>query len=358
MGLRAETPPSPKLGRGVALRPIMQVEVPPPAPLPGPFELGSQFVLRCQSPSAIFMDMSHLLGITGRLGTWPGLWPVFIALTFAGCTVDFGGHHSQDASLSGKDALTTDSSLIDDAHTVSDATTDGLVQLDSQTSGDGAVPTCGNGLIDPSEECDGDNLAGRNCTSALGTPAFGELACSSDCHLDTTGCHPVVCGDGIVSEGEECDDGNQSNEDDCLTNCHLPFCGDGYLWQGHEECDGTQLAGQTCESLGYATGTIACRADCHFDTSGCVECGACKSCTVRECYRDIYWWEDENCTEPVSSGCTPCTHFGPANSTHEDGSFFCLPNGNWSPYWNGGPCDWLDTQYENDCEKCGSWTCN
>ncbi|HEY2773212.1 MAG TPA: DUF1566 domain-containing protein [Candidatus Binatia bacterium] len=45
---------------------------------------------------------------------------------------------------------------------------------------------CGNGLIDPGEECDGNNLAGATCVTegSIG----GTLVCSPNCLLDTSGC--------------------------------------------------------------------------------------------------------------------------------------------------------------------------
>jgi hypothetical protein len=49
------------------------------------------------------------------------------------------------------------------------------------------------------------------------------------------------------------------------------LCGDGLVSQG-EACDGNALAGQTCASLGFASGTLACR-QCHFDTAACSFCG-------------------------------------------------------------------------------------
>jgi len=49
------------------------------------------------------------------------------------------------------------------------------------------------------------------------------------------------------------------------------LCGDGQVSQG-EQCDGTQLAGQTCQSLGFVKGKLACK-ECHFDTTGCTLCG-------------------------------------------------------------------------------------
>lgn len=42
-----------------------------------------------------------------------------------------------------------------------------------------------------------------------------------------------MCGDGILDPGEECDDGNQSNSDSCTDTCHI--CGDRVLNEG-EKC--------------------------------------------------------------------------------------------------------------------------
>lgn len=68
-------------------------------------------------------------------------------------------------------------------------------------------------------------------------------------------CMPI-CGDEIVTGGEECDDGT-ANQDglygDCDTNCRFgAFCGDG-LRNGQEECDlGADNGNDTCD--------VACRA--------------------------------------------------------------------------------------------------
>lgn len=49
-----------------------------------------------------------------------------------------------------------------------------------------------------------------------------------------------------------------------------PICGDGRSDSG-EDCDGTDLRGASCVALmrGFDGGTLACAADCSFDTSGC-----------------------------------------------------------------------------------------
>jgi hypothetical protein len=44
-------------------------------------------------------------------------------------------------------------------------------------------------------------------------------------------------------------------------------CGNGVV-DGSEQCDGADLNGNTCESLGFPSGTLTCSA-CNLDTSGC-----------------------------------------------------------------------------------------
>jgi calcineurin-like phosphoesterase family protein/purple acid phosphatase-like protein/PKD domain-containing protein len=48
------------------------------------------------------------------------------------------------------------------------------------------------------------------------------------------------------------------------------MCGNG-IREGTEVCDGTQLNGETCQSLGFSSGTLHCRANCSgFDITSCV----------------------------------------------------------------------------------------
>ncbi len=59
---------------------------------------------------------------------------------------------------------------------------------------------CGDGIIDLSagEECDGDDVAGKQCDSGR-----GEVRCDARCKLDYSGCD--LCGDRKLDPGEECD---------------------------------------------------------------------------------------------------------------------------------------------------------
>lgn len=138
---------------------------------------------------------------------------------------------------------------------------------------------CGDGLLqdEHGEECDGDDLGGLTCEE-LGHYG-GSLACTDDCVLDTSECH--YCGDGIVQEehGEVCDDGVNDGVYGCMPDCSdfaPAYCGDGEVHTEHgEECDGEDLLGMTCEDLGYLGGTLACGEDCRFDTSGCEPSFSC-----------------------------------------------------------------------------------
>ncbi len=66
-------------------------------------------------------------------------------------------------------------------------------------------PRCGDGVLQGNEACD---LGAANQNGLYG-------GCSANCQI---GPH---CGDGVLQEGttEECDDGNDSNDDECTTYC-------------------------------------------------------------------------------------------------------------------------------------------
>jgi cysteine-rich repeat protein len=58
------------------------------------------------------------------------------------------------------------------------------------------------------------------------------------------------CGNGVRDPGEDCDDGNDSNEDACLSSCRFNVCGDGYVRTGVEECDDrNKKSGDACSSV-------------------------------------------------------------------------------------------------------------
>ncbi len=84
-----------------------------------------------------------------------------------------------------------------------------------------------------------------------------------------TSCQPTsYCGDGIVDEGEQCDDGNRNNNDACTNACRNNVCGDATVYIGVEECDlGT--AGIAPSGVTPQNGLRSCTADYG---SSCLSC--------------------------------------------------------------------------------------
>lgn len=48
----------------------------------------------------------------------------------------------------------------------------------------------------------------------------------------------------------------------------ISICGNDII-EGGEDCEGEDLNGETCESIGYGPGTLACDIACSFDTYSC-----------------------------------------------------------------------------------------
>jgi hypothetical protein len=156
--------------------------------------------------------------------------------------------------------------------------------------GPDVVGSCGDGVIDTGERCDGANLGAATCASE--GFAGGSLACSATCQLDTSGCTdaPEDCGNGVLDAGEACDGaalngqtcaglGHDGGTLACTAACTFDEsgctddpddCGNGVLDAG-EQCDGAALNGQTCAGLGHDGGTLGCTAACTFDESGCTD---------------------------------------------------------------------------------------
>lgn len=101
----------------------------------------------------------------------------------------------------------------------------------------GGAPVCGDDTRDPTEMCDGTDVGDQTC-AGLGLDG-GALGCLADCSgFDTAGCMSAAqCGNEIK--------------------------------EGTEQCDGPDVGGQTCATLGFDMGVLACAATCQFDTAGC-----------------------------------------------------------------------------------------
>jgi len=65
---------------------------------------------------------------------------------------------------------------------------------------------CGDGVVDDPEECDDGNTADGD-------------GCSAHCLRED-----MPCGNGVVDAGEDCDDGNRIDGDGCSSTCRLEIC--------------------------------------------------------------------------------------------------------------------------------------
>ena len=88
---------------------------------------------------------------------------------------------------------------------------------------------CGDGHVDPGEVCDdGNNRSADGCRSdclsdetcgnhivdyEVGEVCDGTTGCAADCHSI------LHCGDGTIDPGEQCDDGNHARWDGCSPEC-------------------------------------------------------------------------------------------------------------------------------------------
>lgn len=190
---------------------------------------------------------------------------------------------------------------------------------------DSAVP-CGNGVIDPEEECDGDNLANLTCEDL--NFDGGQLTCNPDCTLNITTC--IGCGNGVLDGNEQCDNGTLNSDtvpDACRTDCTAARCGDDVADSG-EGCDGPDLGGSNCELLGYDGGELKCGADCGFDASNCVNLDNCGNNTIDS---------GEDCDGANLNGQT-CTLLGYPGGTLACDAL-CRFDTTGCIQYNGGPCE-------------------
>ncbi|HDH41311.1 MAG TPA: hypothetical protein ENG12_02755 [Candidatus Altiarchaeales archaeon] len=118
--------------------------------------------------------------------------------------------------------------------------------------------TCGNGKVDPGEECDGDID-----TKAEGATKDCEGLCAPPGEADECTCRSATCGNGVIDPGEECDgnvdtiaegatkdcEGKCVRPDKSPLPCHCQICGNNRI-EYPEECDppGSACSGGTCNS--------------------------------------------------------------------------------------------------------------
>jgi len=217
-----------------------------------------------------------------------------------GDSIDFDVHDGQEEQdleqiegepelQDGEDQDTQDGDIIEESECINNTDCDDLEPCNGTEICDGGV--CIEGT--PMEEFDTcvmlDGTSGR-CIGGI--------------------CTPSVCGDGFVDSGEECDDGNSSNEDSCLNTCVLATCGDGFVWSGHEECDDGNLSNNdsclsTCILARCGDGIVWTGVEQCDDGNDIPDDGCTNSCTLPVCGDSIVQ-EGEECDDGNSSNEDSC----------------------------------------------------
>jgi len=157
-----------------------------------------------------------------------------------------------------------------------------------------STAVCGNGVIEPGEECDDGNS--DNCDG-----------CSNDCTLVTG------CGDGVVCGNEECDDGNTTDCDGCSSTCTIEtglLCGDGMV-NSHcgEQCD-PPVPGRCdaqCQRIPYCgDGIVDLGEQC--DDGNTDNCDGCSNnCTLVTGCGDGVVCGNEECDDGNTNSCDGCS---------------------------------------------------
>lgn len=161
-----------------------------------------------------------------------------------------------------------------------------------------AMAGCSGGRVKCKGKCCPKNAKCKNgkCKCKSGFTKCGKKCVDTETSVKHCGACGNPCGDGETCEAGECVGGD--------------VCGDGQIGPS-ETCDGANLGGESCVSLGFTGGTLACAGDCQsYDTSGCTDQGLCEgvTCTQQDQCHDIGVCNPEtgNCSNPPKLDNTPC----------------------------------------------------
>jgi fibro-slime domain-containing protein len=183
------------------------------------------------------------------------------------------------------------------------------------------VIRCGDGVVSLGEQCDDGNAAsGDGCSSTC------QLEANYTCPTPNAPCVATPCGDGRIQGAETCDDGNATSGDGCSSTCQVEagwqcptagskciakLCGDGIL-AGNEQCDD-----------GNGTSGDGCSATCQIEPG--------YACTLRATAPNSVCHKT-TCGDGVKEGSEQCDD---GNLTPYDG---CSPTCEIEPKCAGGTC--------------------
>lgn len=186
---------------------------------------------------------------------------------------------------------------------------------------------CGNGILDPGEQCDdgvtADKKTGPNAIDD-GCSTLCQTEAGWDCSTTDAGKPCIflgVCGNGILTPNKTCDDGNTESGDGCAGDCKsiesgwicpvpgkkcIPECGNGKVELGKGCDDGNQ------------NNDDGCSATCQSEP-GWTCTGAPSKCTEAQCGNGIVE-TGESCDCGTGTTNLPANCTGPNGLFNGDGS--------------------------------------
>ncbi|MEI8229530.1 MAG: hypothetical protein WCG83_00130 [Candidatus Peregrinibacteria bacterium] len=184
------------------------------------------------------------------------------------------------------------------------------------------IPTCGKScsppLCDVTGNCSGGcewiflaTCAGSGSSTSQNSPlevvsiAQSSLFSSQASELMHTVAPTVRCGDGVLQDSEECDDGMRNSDllpNACRTNCRKSYCGDATTDHG-EQCDTGARNGQLCISS-YGQSCTYCASDCRMLAIQGPRCGDGTVDESEQC--DDAARNGQICTPTYGQSCTYC----------------------------------------------------
>ncbi len=299
--------------------------------LPNPNPLAERTAMKRLLPLSVVVVLA-IAGCNDERSSVPVADVIVIDTSGGGDVGDFDGVATPDAPDGDDD---TEHDPVDPPDTLGDTLDVPDVHDTADTADtadtDGPAGICGDGVIDEGEECD-DGVDNSDLLPD---------ACRTDCSSPG-------CGDGVVDAEEECDDGIDNSDllpDACRTDCTSARCGDGVV-DAEEPCDdGNDVDGDECSNMCtniYSTLCSPCGddAECGREQDLCWPVGSEEFCTI-------------DCTDD------PCPeHFSCLGSADSDGevSMQCVPDSevcepcfdlDEDGYGVGPECDGYDCDEEN-----------
>jgi hypothetical protein len=198
----------------------------------------------------------------------------------------------------------------------------GLECVNGFCGGEPSDALCGNGWLDPGEDCD----EGEQNTD------------NGACRLD---CTPETCGDGVLGPTEACDAGEQNDDQGaCKTDCTLASCGDGQVAPG-EQCDGGDNCSPECTLESCGNGSVDPDEDCD---AGAESADCDDDCSTVEC-------GDGNLNEAAGESC---------DDGNGDADYECMPNCTVPLLWDDmeagtPPVSWTHEKISGVSEVTDAW---